>query len=64
MNFLQRWGFVQLPWILHSRLQPTHIVHVLGGVDSPDPDETLEESLLMAKKKAAKKKMKKAKKKK
>ncbi|HEY2883798.1 MAG TPA: hypothetical protein VGJ08_01115 [Rhizomicrobium sp.] len=24
-------------------MQPTHIVHVLGGVDSPDPDETLEE---------------------
>jgi hypothetical protein len=38
----------------------------LGGVDSPDPDETLEESLLMpkAKKKAMKKKAKKSKKKK
>jgi hypothetical protein len=42
-----------------------------GAVDSPDPDETLEESLLMpmaakkkAKKKTAKKKTKKAKKKK
>jgi len=45
-------------------LQPTHIVHVLGGADSPDPDETLKESRLMAKKKAMKKKAKKAKKKK
>ena len=66
MNFLQRAGFAQPPWILHSGLQPTHIVHVLGGVDSPDPDETLEELPLMpkAKKKAMKKKPKKAKKKK
>jgi hypothetical protein len=38
----------------------------LGGVDSPDPDETLEELSLMpkAKKKAMKKKAKKSKKKK
>jgi hypothetical protein len=36
----------------------------LGGADSPDPDETLKESRLMAKKKAMKKKAKKAKKKK
>jgi hypothetical protein len=38
----------------------------LGGVDSPDPDETLEELALMpkAKKKAMKKKAKKSKKKK
>jgi hypothetical protein len=38
----------------------------LGGVDSPDPDETLEELPLMpkAKKKAMKKKAKKSKKKK
>ena len=24
-------GFANSPWILHSKLQPTHIVHVLGG---------------------------------
>ena len=66
MNVLRTSRIAQLPWILHSRLQPTHIVHVLGGVDSPDPDETLEELPLMpkAKKKAMKKKAKKSKKKK
>ena len=66
MNVLQPSRITQPSWILHSILQPTHIVHVLGGVDSPDPDETLEELPLMpkAKKKAMKKKAKKSKKKK
>ncbi len=31
MNFPQRSGFANSLWILHSKLQPTHIVHVLGG---------------------------------
>ena len=31
MNFSQRTGFAKDPWMLHSILQPTHIVHVLGG---------------------------------
>ena len=53
---------------MHLKMQPSHIVHVLGDdPESPDPNETLEESYLMPKakkKKVAKKKTKKAKKKK
>ena len=31
MNYLQRCVLTRTPWILQSALQPTHIVHVLGG---------------------------------
>jgi hypothetical protein len=67
MNVLRSAGLPSPQCVLQIKLQPTHIVHVLGGDESSDPNETLKGVALMpkAKKKVAKKKVaKKAKKKK
>jgi len=45
LNEIRRFrAFQKSPAVLHYEMQPTHILDVLGGVESLDPNKTLEES--------------------
>ena len=67
MNYLRNTDFANPKHVLHLKLQPTHIVHVLGGERFVRPERNVKGVALMPKakkKKVVKKKAKKAKKKK